>query len=78
MRLRFILLGIGPVIALFLVRPAPASAQRPGGYRVTPVPDGATLTGRVTYDGAIPRARRLMITKDVEVCGFGYRERQEI
>lgn len=55
----------------------PASAQRVQ-YEVGPVEQPATLTGQVVFGGAVPRPRRFLITKDAEVCGVGYRERQEV
>lgn len=58
--------------------PAPTSAQQSSGYRAGTVADGATLTGQVLLDGDVPRPRRFLITRDVEVCGLGYRERQEM
>jgi len=58
--------------------PTSASPQRSDGYRVVAVEHPATLAGRVTFVGDVPRARRFMITKDVEVCGLGYRERAEV
>jgi len=57
---------------------SPASGQQTAEYHVVPVTNGATLTGRVVFDGEVPRAHRSMITKDVDVCGLGYRERQDV
>ncbi len=47
-------------------------------YRAVTVTDGATLTGRVVFTGRTPRPRRLLITKDIEACGEGYRERHDV
>ncbi len=68
-----------PTLALVLAPgpAAPVHAQSPG-YRAVPVEHGATLEGRVLFRGEVPRPRRYFITKDVEVCGTGYRERYEI
>jgi hypothetical protein len=38
-------------------------------YQAMEVPDGATVTGTVTYTGAVPSPATIAITKDVEVCG---------
>ena len=48
------------------------------GYTVVNVADGAVVRGRVLFTGAVPEARRLLITKDEEVCGQGYRERYDV
>lgn len=48
------------------------------GYTVVNVADGAVLRGRVLFTGEIPEPRRLLITKDEEVCGQGYRERYDV
>lgn len=61
-----------------LILGAPASGQSPRGYEIAEVENGATLSGRVVFEGRVPRARRFFITKDVEVCGAGYRERREV
>ena len=47
-------------------------------YRPVTVTDGATLTGRVVFTGRTSNPRRLLITKDIEVCGEGYRERHDV
>lgn len=36
------------------------------------------MSGKVTFSGEIPRPNRLLITRDMEVCGEGYRKRREI
>jgi hypothetical protein len=64
--------------SLLVLAAAPAAAQSTVDYRVSPVADPAGLTGTVVFTGDVPRARRFLITKDVEVCGLGYRERQEV
>jgi hypothetical protein len=65
-------------VALVVSPLAIAEAQSRDAYVVEPVEHGAVLTGRVVFDGPVPRARRFLITKDIEVCGMGYRERQEV
>ena len=47
-------------------------------YREVPVADGAELVGTAVFRGDIPDPRRLLVTKDEEVCGFGYLERNEV
>lgn len=47
-------------------------------YRVVDVPDGGTLTGQVKWLGATPEASELLITRDFEICGIGYRARREV
>ncbi len=64
-----------PLLALLL---APGALEAQGDYEVVTVADGATLRGRVAFHGAVPAPRRLLVTKDEEVCGFGYQERQDV
>ncbi len=40
-----------------------------GSYEAMEVMDGGTITGVVTFDGAVPALKKLEITKDVNVCG---------
>ncbi len=54
---------------------ASASAQ---DYDVVSVENGASIVGRVTVSGDAPAPLQLLITKDVEICGLGYRERKEV
>ncbi len=46
------------------------------GYEVSPVTNGNTIQGRVTYDGRVP-VRKIIPTKDMDVCG-GPRDEPEI
>ena len=57
-------------------RPEALAAQ--GDYRVVPTADGAVLGGRVTFAGEVPAPTRLLVTKDEEICGFGYQERFDV
>ena len=52
--------------------------RQSGTYQTVTVTEGASLTGRVLFTGDTPAPRRLLITKDVEVCGEGYRERHDV
>lgn len=36
------------------------------------------LQGRITFEGVVPPSKKELITKDVEHCGHGYRETQEV
>lgn len=66
------------LIALATPAKLPALQTRPGAYREVAVADGATLTGRVTFEGEAPGSVELLITRDFEVCGLGSRERREV
>lgn len=47
-------------------------------YREVAVVDGAEVVGTALFRGDVPDPRRLLVTKDEEVCGFGYLERTEV
>lgn len=52
-------------------KPAKAT-KRPraaAGYKAGAVTDGGSISGRVTFAGAIPQAKKLEVTKDANVCG---------
>ncbi|MFQ5551954.1 MAG: carboxypeptidase regulatory-like domain-containing protein [Gemmatimonadales bacterium] len=51
-----------------------ADAQR-SSYVQADVRQPARVSGRVTLLGRVPRPQRLLITKDTEVCGEGFRIR---
>ena len=36
------------------------------------------LRGHVTFQGKVPAPKKELISKDVEHCGHGYRETQEV
>jgi plastocyanin len=55
---------------------APVSGQ--DVYETVVVADGAQLVGKAVFNGEAPGPRRLLVTKDEEVCGFGYLERNEV
>jgi hypothetical protein len=57
--------------ALLVTAAFPAAAYEAGA-----VPDGGTITGKVTYDGAVP-TRKIIPTKDKSTCG-DIREEPEI
>lgn len=62
----FMLMGL-------LLIPSAAAA-----YEVTPVTEGGSVAGRVTFKGTPPANRRILITKDFELCGKGEREIPEV
>ncbi len=71
-------MGLG-AIALAAVAAATTGGGPPReAYEAAPVPDGATLRGRVVFDGAVPVAETFLITKDHAACGSGHVERQEV
>ena len=51
-------------VAAALAAPASASA-----YEVVDVPDGGSVTGRVTFEGTVSAPAQLKVTVDVEFCG---------
>ena len=60
-------------LALLVTAVVPASVA---AYEVAPVPDGGTITGKVTFAGAVP-TKKIIPTKDKETCG-DIREEPEI
>jgi hypothetical protein len=67
-------LAVGAIAAMTLL--APALAAKPGKYTELEVTDGATITGKVSFEGAVPddAVERIKITKNIDVCGDGDRE----
>lgn len=68
--------GLCVSLFTFLLGPSALAAQ--GDYQVVAVAEGATLKGQAVFHGDVPEARQLLITKDEEVCGTGYRERYNV
>jgi len=68
--------ALAVVALLWIPNVAPVAAQ--DVYREVTVVDGAELSGRAVFSGEAPGPRRLLVTKDEEVCGFGYLERNEV
>ncbi len=54
----------------------PAAGQT--AYEEVVVTSGAEFAGKAVFRGDAPAPRRLLVTKDEEVCGFGYLERNEV
>lgn len=49
--------------------PSSESAAPSGGYTVTAVSDGGSITGKVSFEGTPPPPETIEITKDTSVCG---------
>lgn len=47
-------------------------------YEVAAVHDGGAVTGKVTFKGTPPPPRRMLMSKDKEACGEGYREVSDV
>ncbi len=76
LEVQLVTISLGMAVGLLPPSLEPLSAQ--GDYRVVTVENGAVLQGRVTFGGEVPAPKRLLVTKDEEVCGFGYRERSDV
>jgi len=61
------------VIAMMAGVPFPAEP-----YEAVAVRDGGTIKGRVLFQGSPPAKRKVILTKDREVCGSGVREVDQI
>jgi len=64
-----------PTMAGLLLVVAPALA---GAYEVAPVADGGSVVGKVLFKGEAPPPKRMLITKNKEICGEGQREIVEV
>ncbi len=53
------------------------AAEGDSGYSVAAVEDGGSISGTITFAGAVPPARTVTVTDDVESCG-SFVEVQEI
>ena len=47
----------------------------PSAYQTVDVVDGASLTGKVVFKGKAPEPEKILINKNKEVCGTGYRKK---
>lgn len=61
-------------LAILLVAPGSHAAA----YDAVAVADGGTIKGKVTFAGTPPGKRKVIPTKDKEVCGSGVREVDQI
>ncbi len=66
--------SLGLVAALMMAFPNSGDAARK--YKEVAVPDGGTVSGKVSFKGALPddASEKILITKNPEVCGTGERE----
>ncbi len=64
-------IGVAATMALVM----PADAAKRGKYKEVTVADGGTVTGKVSFEGALPAdaVEQILITKNPEVCGKGER-----
>jgi hypothetical protein len=62
----------------FLIAALIVSSGKGGAYEATQVTDGGTIQGKVTYPGSPPAKRKVIPTKDKEVCGTAPREVDQI
>jgi len=62
------------VLVMSLLLPAHSSA----GYEAVTVTDGGTVQGKVVYTAAKPTPRKVVHSKDSEVCGSGVRDVEQI
>ncbi len=66
------------VLAAFasLALAAPVEAAKKDKYKEMDVADGGTVTGKISFEGAVPAdaIEKILITKNVDVCGEGERE----
>jgi len=61
--------------SLLLISTLTVFAVIPGrAYEATPVRDGGTIQGKVVFQGATPPKRKVIPTKDREVCGSAPRD----
>ncbi len=61
---------------LFLALVALSVPAEAAKYKVAPVSGGGTISGRVKLSGPQPAPEKILITKNKEVCGKGYRALQ--
>ena len=67
--------GLAIVVAMMMAVPFAANAAK-DTYKVITVAGGATVSGKVMFEGALPAdaVEKILITKDQGVCGEGERE----
>ena len=65
---------VAVVMSVALV--ASVNAAKRGKYKEVDITDGATITGKVSFEGAVPAdaVENIKITKNNDVCGNGDRE----
>ncbi len=69
-------IGLALSVCAAIAFAAPGQAAKRGKYKEVAVTDGGTVTGKVSFEGAVPgdAIERILITKNVDVCGKGERE----
>jgi hypothetical protein len=74
MKSNHFLRSLGLIAALMLMFPGSGDAARK--YKAVTVADGGSVSGKVSFTGALPddAIENILITKNPEVCGTGERE----
>jgi hypothetical protein len=67
----------GPMVAAAALVAFVLADSAPG-YDVATVPDAGSVKGKVVFNGPLPPPRKVVPTKDREVCGSGIREVDQI
>src|SRR6185369_10955744 len=57
---------------------APAAGAGTGGYEVTAVNDGGSITGTISLSGPVQKLPQRRIGKDPQVCGTASRDSQKL
>ncbi len=75
MRKSIVWKGLALGVAMMMTAPFGADAAKKK-YKVIDVANGATVSGKVMFEGALPEdaVEKILITKDESVCGTGDRE----
>jgi hypothetical protein len=75
MKMKFLRNTLAAAVALMMTAPLAANAAK-NKYKVIEVTGGATVSGKVMFEGALPAdaIEQILITKDSNVCGTGDRE----
>ncbi|MEE8448078.1 MAG: hypothetical protein V3S39_00455 [Thermodesulfobacteriota bacterium] len=66
------------IIASFALAAVILLPDLPSAYQTVDVVDGASLTGKVVFKGKAPEPEKILINKNKEVCGTGYRKKGEV
>ncbi|VAW10091.1 hypothetical protein MNBD_ALPHA09-1094 [hydrothermal vent metagenome] len=74
LKLPLVSVALASVVAMAVT--APAQARKHDKYTEVEVTDGGSVTGKVSFEGALPAdaVEKIKITKDNNVCGDGDRE----
>ena len=76
MKTKVFLTSVAVVAAMMMTVPFAADAAKKAKYKVMDVANGATISGKVKFEGNLPAdaVEQILITKDQKVCGNGDRE----